>query len=132
MKSRPRRSHSYWEGVMMFQRGGSIRPLQPTPSARRFASFARSLPCWALCEPQQGIEVFLPKKPVAVDRMPVCDDLACPLPVAQRVRRDAEVVGGVRNSQVVTQLDHALASTSAASVIHACSTLPKSVRVARV
>src|SRR5438874_1595129 len=29
MKSRPRRSHSYCEGVMMFQRGGSMRSFHP-------------------------------------------------------------------------------------------------------
>ena len=30
-KSRPRRSHSYFEGVMMFQRGDSMLSLGPTP-----------------------------------------------------------------------------------------------------
>src|SRR5947199_10337277 len=116
---------------MMFQRGGSMRPLQAAPSARRPASSSRPLTWWAFREPQQGIEVFPPKKAVVVDGMPVCYDLACSLPIPQCVRRDAEVVGGVGNSQIVPQLDHATASTRATSVVHVWSTLPKSARVAR-
>src|SRR5438876_778556 len=56
--------------------------------------------------------------------MPVRHDLVRPLPVPQRVRRDAEVIGGIGNSQVVPELDHATASTRA-SIIQGLVNLTK-------
>src|SRR4051794_13864786 len=110
MKSSPRRSHSYWEGVMMFQRGGSMFGLHP-PAFRRARESDLHLPPWhSLDPPEHGVEVAPPEQPVAIHRMPVGHDLAGPLPIAEGVRRDAEILGGLRDAQKVPQLGHPMAS----------------------
>src|SRR4051794_3215603 len=112
MKSRPRRSHSYCEGVMMFQRGGSMRSFPPPALGQRSASFPGSLPFGSLHLLQQGVKILPAKQPVAVHWMAVRHDFARLFPVAKCVRGHAEVVSGFRDAQVIPQLGHLTASQS--------------------
>src|SRR5262249_59323602 len=55
---------------------------------------------------EQRIQVFPLEEAIAVHRMADGHDLACVLPVAERVRRNAQILSGLGNSEVVPQLDH--------------------------
>src|SRR4051794_5473997 len=127
MTSSARRSHSYFEGVMIFQRGGSMLAPGPAPPGPNDGLRRPTTAIGLLGEMQEGIEVLQAEVPVPVHRMPVRRDLPGPVPVAEGVRGDAEVFGGLGDPQVVPQLGHAPASTSSAD--H-CSTLPDFTRIA--
>src|SRR5262245_16960162 len=60
--------------------------------------------------------------------MPMSCHFSSSFPVAKRVRRHAQILGGVRYTEIISQLGH---STDSASINNACTTLPKPPRVAR-
>ena len=61
---------------------------------------------------QQRIEILLPEEAVSVHRMAMSSDLPRPLPIAEGVRRNAEVVGCLGDPEIIPQLGHATVSTS--------------------
>src|SRR6516165_10250835 len=100
MKSSLRRSHSNFDGVMIFQRGDSIIGSEPRALGSRW------LPLWTFLGSrfhllQQAVKLLLPEEAVAVHGMAVGSDLPRTLPVAQCVRRHAQVVSGIGDSQKV-------------------------------
>src|SRR3954469_15800382 len=105
MKSNPRRSHSNFEGVMIFQRGDSIFGSEPPPLGIQRSSLRSFL--WSRFDfLQQAVEFFLPEQAVAVYWMAMGSYLPRTLPVAQRVRRHTQVVSGIGDPQKVSQLGH--------------------------
>src|SRR4051794_23177595 len=111
MKSSARRSHSNFEGVMIFQRGDSMFALCPPPPGHKDGLLDRIPGCGPIDLAQERIEVLLAEEPVAVHRMPLRQDFPRPFPVAEGVRGDPEVLGGLGDPQEVPQLGHATAST---------------------
>jgi hypothetical protein len=112
MKSSPRRSHSNFEGVMIFQRGDSILSFDSPQLDRHYGLLVSTHACRPLNLTQQRIEILLPKEAVSVHRMAMSSDLPRSLPIAEGVRRNAEVVGCLGDPEIIPQLGHTTASTS--------------------
>ena len=77
---------------------------------------------------KHGVEVVPLEESVSVHGMPVCRNLARPLPVAERVRRHTEVFGGIRDAQKLPQLGQLGDSQIVGRV---GSTLPTSLGITR-
>ena len=104
---------SYCDGVMIFQRGDSMRHLLPTATrlhaAHHFALRCRGGRSSFL---QHRIEVFPAKQTIVVHRMAMSSDLSCRFPVPKRIRRHAEVVGRLGDPEIIPQLGHTTVSPS--------------------
>ena len=85
MKSSARRSHSYFEGVMIFQRGDSMLSFDPTPPDRDHELLGFNPVRRPLHLRQQAIEILLPNQAILIHRMPVGNDPSRPLPTAESV-----------------------------------------------